>query len=68
MVQPVCEETQKSEMKLACLKDHLDLLMQKLMADERKWETIMMMQVKLVLLYHSWTKSNKNIHLKYIYY
>lgn len=38
-------ETMELRDKLANLRDQLDLLMQKLMANERKWETIMMMQV-----------------------
>lgn len=39
-------ETATLSLKLTQLKDQLDLLMQKLMFDERKWETIMMMQVQ----------------------
>jgi hypothetical protein len=45
MVNFVTTETAELTTKLANLKDLLDLLMQKLMSNERKWETIMMMQV-----------------------
>lgn len=41
-------ETEKTEVMrkdLTRLRDESDLLMQKLMSNERKWETIMMMQV-----------------------
>lgn len=46
MVNVVTSTTQELKAKLAMLKDKLDLLQQKLMANERKWETIMMMQVR----------------------
>jgi hypothetical protein len=47
MVSVVSLETIDLTMKLDLLKDQLDLLMQKLMSDERKWESIMMLQVKI---------------------
>jgi hypothetical protein len=47
MVNVQTAETAALSQKLARLKDQLDLLMQKLMSNERKWETIMMMQVRL---------------------
>lgn len=45
MVNVVTTETVALNETLASLKDQLDLLMQKLMSNERKWEEIMMMQV-----------------------
>lgn len=45
MVSVVTSGTVELKETLANLRDQLDLLMQKLMANERKWETIMMMQV-----------------------
>lgn len=45
MVNVATTETVELRDKLASLKDKLDLLMQKLMSNERKWENIMMMQV-----------------------
>jgi hypothetical protein len=49
MINVVTAETAELKEKLACLKDELDLLMQKLMSNERMWETIMMMQVSEVV-------------------
>lgn len=46
MVNAATVETVELSHNLAKLKDQLDFLMQKLMSNERKWETIMMMQVK----------------------
>lgn len=45
MVSTVTAETAIFRSKLENLNDQLDLLMQKLMSDERRWENIMMMQV-----------------------
>lgn len=45
MVNVVTAETVDLRIKLEILNDQLDLLMQKLMKNERKWEIIMMMQV-----------------------
>lgn len=45
MVSVVTATTIELRAKSAMLKDELDLLMQKLMTNERKWEAIMMMQV-----------------------
>jgi hypothetical protein len=44
-VNVVTSETIELKKTLSDLRDQLDLLMQKLMSNERKWETIMMMQV-----------------------
>jgi hypothetical protein len=49
MVNVVSLETIDLTAKLDLLKDQLDLLMQKLMSDERKWESIMMLQVTIYL-------------------
>lgn len=49
MVTSVTSETVQLKEKLSNLRDQLDLLMQKLMANERKWETIMMMQVIILV-------------------
>jgi uncharacterized protein Yka (UPF0111/DUF47 family) len=41
----VTESTEEMRKDLTRLENESDLLMQKLMSNERKWETIMMMQV-----------------------
>jgi hypothetical protein len=51
MVTTVTAETAIFRVKLENLNDQLDLLMQKLMSDERRWENIMMMQVSLCMIY-----------------
>lgn len=48
MVNAVSAETIRLTAMSANLKDQLDLLMQKLMSNERKWEEIMMMQVRVI--------------------
>lgn len=48
LVNIVTKETIDLKERVEGLRDQLDLLMQKLMSDERKWETIMMMQVVVV--------------------
>lgn len=45
MVNVVTAKTVELKATLDDLNDQLDLLMQKLMSNERKWESIMMMQV-----------------------
>jgi hypothetical protein len=45
MVNTEIAKTSDMRRNLTRLQDELDLLMQKLMSNERKWETIMMMQV-----------------------
>lgn len=50
MVNIVTAETVDQRKKLEDLNDRLDLLMQKLMKNERQWETIMMMQVSFTRL------------------
>lgn len=52
MVTVVTKETIDLKERAGSLRDQLDLLMQKLMSDERKWETIMMMQVVVAKFYH----------------
>jgi uncharacterized protein YigA (DUF484 family) len=46
-VNSVTVETARLRTILEGLRDRLDLLMQKLNSNERKWETIMMMQVRM---------------------
>lgn len=48
MVNVVTAESFRLKAMSADLKDQLDLLMQKLMSNERKWEEIMMMQVRVI--------------------
>lgn len=66
MVAIVTAETNELKEKSDNLKDRLDLLMQKLMSNERKWEIIMMMQVNLVFLlkkpFENISRSRKNVH------
>lgn len=52
MVSVVTKDTIDLKERVESLRDELDLLMQKLMSDERKWETIMMMQVVVATFYH----------------
>ena len=52
-------ETAELTKRLGDLKDERDLLMQKLMSDERKWETIMMMQVRCVEKLQEAIKNNQ---------
>lgn len=47
MVDPVCQKTLKLEAQRDKLRSNLDFLMEKLMCIERKWETIMKMQVNI---------------------
>lgn len=51
MVTTVTAETAVLKAKSEHLSDQLDLLMERLMSDERKWENIMMMQVSLKLFW-----------------
>ncbi|KAG5676297.1 hypothetical protein PVAND_006144 [Polypedilum vanderplanki] len=63
MVEKVKIETEEMRKKLTRLEDESDLLMQNLMADERKWEMIMMMQNYYYLLMHpTWRLENDWIH------
>jgi hypothetical protein len=50
-VEVVKETTLVMRSDLTRLRDELDLLMQKLMANERKWEMIMIMQVSEICMY-----------------
>lgn len=50
LVNPVCQKTLKLEAKRDALKSNLDLLMEKLMCIERKWENLMKMQVKNLVM------------------
>jgi hypothetical protein len=51
MVSTVKKQTNEMRMELTRLTDESDLLMQQLMSAERKWENIMMMQVRLSIAF-----------------
>ncbi|CAO1413909.1 unnamed protein product [Diamesa serratosioi] len=73
MVKAVTNRTIELRLRLAGLKDQLEMMMQTLMYSERKWENIMMMQnyyymlmMPLWRLEHDWIHCNKDGELDFL--